>query len=121
MKIFIICSKRFYSQIPEIQDKLEKMGHELTLPNTYQDPGLEDRVRAISEDERAKWKSTMFEKSLEKVKNNLQSKNFAIKSSEIIYQAKNQVALADPDKFLRLLDALDDDDDVNNIYTNANI
>ncbi|MFA5127054.1 MAG: YebC/PmpR family DNA-binding transcriptional regulator [Patescibacteria group bacterium] len=58
---------------------------------------------------------------LEKVKNNLQSKNFLIKSSEIIYQAKNQVNLSDPDKLLRLLDALDDDDDVDNIYTNANI
>ncbi len=58
---------------------------------------------------------------LEKVKNNLQSKNFVIKSSEIVDKAKNQVNLSDPDKLLRLLDALDDDDDVNNIYTNANI
>ena len=70
MKIFIICSKRFYNQIPLVQEGLEKLGHELTFPNTYHDVGMEDRIRSISEEERAKWKSTMFGKSLESVKKN---------------------------------------------------
>lgn len=58
---------------------------------------------------------------LEQVKNKLQTAKFDIKSSAIIYLAKNKVIAPDPDALLKLLDALDDDDDVNNIYTNADI
>ncbi len=70
MKIFLICSKRFYSLIPPIEEKLRELGHELTFPNTYRDGGLEDRIRAVSEKDRAEWKSTMFEKSLKSVELN---------------------------------------------------
>jgi len=38
MKIFIICSKVFYEKIPEIKKKLEDAGHEITLPNCFDDP-----------------------------------------------------------------------------------
>lgn len=58
---------------------------------------------------------------LEQVKNKLQIAKFEIKSSAMIYLAKNKVIAPDPDALLKLLDALDDDDDVNNIYTNADI
>lgn len=70
MKIFIICSKKFYSQIPPIQETLEKLGHELTFPNTYPDTGVEDRYRLVSEAERAAWKATMLQKSLDSVNRN---------------------------------------------------
>ena len=43
MKILIICSKRFYPEIKNIQKKLEKMGHEISLPNSYEDPAAEER------------------------------------------------------------------------------
>lgn len=59
--------------------------------------------------------------SLAKVRDNLQAANFQINDSSIIYLAKEKVKVSDEDKLLRLLDALDDDDDVNNIYTNAEI
>ena len=43
MKILIICSKRFYPEIKSIQKKLEKKGHEISLPNSYEDPEAEKR------------------------------------------------------------------------------
>lgn len=58
---------------------------------------------------------------LEKIKNNLQSKDFEISSSEMIYLAKSKVEVKDSEKLIKLLDELDELDDVNNIYTNANI
>lgn len=58
---------------------------------------------------------------LEKVKNQLQAEGFTIESSAIVYLAKDKLSVADDESLLKLLDALDDDDDVNNIYTNADI
>jgi nucleoside 2-deoxyribosyltransferase len=56
--------------IPSIQGKLESLGHELSFPNTYPDVGAEDRIRLVSEEERGKWKATMFEKSLKSIERN---------------------------------------------------
>ncbi|MFA5934538.1 MAG: hypothetical protein WC827_01470 [Candidatus Paceibacterota bacterium] len=64
MKIFIICSKRFYDKIPEIKDVLEKNNHEITLPNCFEDPGTEARLRELGREEHAKWKSNMFKQSI---------------------------------------------------------
>jgi YebC/PmpR family DNA-binding regulatory protein len=58
---------------------------------------------------------------LEKVKNIIQTKNIKISASELVYLAKTLVEPKDSEKLLKLLDTIDDDDDVNNIYTNANI
>lgn len=58
---------------------------------------------------------------LENVKNKLQTAGFDIGSSEMIYCAKDQITPDKEEQLLNLLDALDDDDDVNNIYTNADI
>ncbi len=58
---------------------------------------------------------------LEAVKNKLQAANFQVESSEMIYLAKEKVVSDKEEQLLKLLDALDDDDDVNNIYTNTNI
>ena len=44
MKILIICSKSFYPEIKEIKKKLEKKGHEISLPNSYEDSGAEERA-----------------------------------------------------------------------------
>ena len=43
MKILIICSKKFYPEIKEVKKKLEKKGHEIHLPNSYEDPEAEER------------------------------------------------------------------------------
>jgi YebC/PmpR family DNA-binding regulatory protein len=59
--------------------------------------------------------------NLEKVKNKLQANNFEAESSEMIYLAKEKVTPTKEEQLLKLMDDLDDDDDVNNIYTNAEI
>ena len=61
MKIFIICSKAFYDKIPPIKAELEKMGHIITLPNCYDNPGLESEFRGT--EEHANWKSEMIKHS----------------------------------------------------------
>ncbi len=63
MKILIICSKKFYSNIPEIKNKLEAMGHNILLPNCYLDPGTEDRVRNLGVREHSDFKRRMFNQS----------------------------------------------------------
>jgi YebC/PmpR family DNA-binding regulatory protein len=59
--------------------------------------------------------------NLEEVKNKLQDNNFIVKSSDMIYLSKEKINVKDDEKLLKLLDVLDDDDDINSIYTNANI
>ena len=69
MKIFIICSKVFYDKISEIQNQLEQMGHSITLPNSYDNPVMEDHMRTLGSDEHAKWKSEMIRHSTDVVQN----------------------------------------------------
>lgn len=70
MKIFIICSKRFYDRIPEIESKLQSLGHKLTMPNCYDKPDTEDKYRNLGHAEHAKWKSEMIKHSLDVIKDN---------------------------------------------------
>lgn len=63
MKILIICSKKFYSNIPEIKNSLENMEHDVLLPNCYLDPGTEDRVRNLGVKEHSDFKRKMFNQS----------------------------------------------------------
>ena len=63
MKIFIICSKVFYGSIPPIKAALELAGHEITLPNCYDDPNTEARYRQMGDKEHATWKARMLSHS----------------------------------------------------------
>ena len=63
MRIFIISSKVFYDRIPEIKKKLEETGHIITLPNCFDDPGTEARMRGLGRSEHANFKSEMIKKS----------------------------------------------------------
>lgn len=63
MKIFLICSKSFYDRIPDIKSKLESFGHEITLPNSYDNPQAENEFRNLGKEEHAKWKSEMLKHS----------------------------------------------------------
>ena len=67
MKILIICSKAFYDRISDIKKKLEDIGHEIELPNCYDDPGVESRCRGTAE--HSKFKAEMFRKSEETISN----------------------------------------------------
>jgi len=66
MKILIICSKNFYINIPPIKEELEKMGHSIYLPNSYDNPSKEAELRGTKE--HAIWKAKMIKKSEERIK-----------------------------------------------------
>ena len=63
MKIMIICSKRFYSHIPEIQNKLEKAGHEVYLPNCIDNPNAEAEAKQSGTMAHEEFKATMYKQS----------------------------------------------------------
>ena len=70
MKIFIACSKYFYSDIKEIKEKLEKLGHKISFPNSYDKPLKEEEMKKISKEEHIKWKSEMLKKDEENIRPN---------------------------------------------------
>ena len=63
MKILIICSKKFYNQIPNIKEKLESNNHIIYLPNCYNEPSTEDEMKKLGEEEHKRFKSKMFRQS----------------------------------------------------------
>lgn len=69
MKIFVICSKRFYSSIPTIKEELEKKKIEVFLPNCYDDPATEERMWGLGLEEHQKFKADMYKQSEELIKN----------------------------------------------------
>ena len=60
MKLFVVCSKKFYDRIPEIGSVLEDQGHIPTMPNCYDEPETEDRIRALGPEEHGRWKGAMI-------------------------------------------------------------
>jgi len=70
MKIFIICSKKFYNRIPDIKNILKNRGDVITLPNHFDDPATEDRYRNLGTKEHAKWKGEKLNHSAEVIQNN---------------------------------------------------
>lgn len=61
MKIFLICSKRFYRDLPPIREALERAGHAVTLPNSYDAPETEQTLRGTPA--HAAWKAKMIRRS----------------------------------------------------------
>ena len=70
MKIFIACSKYFYDKVNEIKKELENQGHEITFPNSFEDPFKEDRLKALNEEEHRKFKQEMMKLHNPKIKEN---------------------------------------------------
>lgn len=68
MKIFIISSASFYDKISPIKDYLEKKGHELIMPNTYDNPNLEKQVWEKGHAEHVALEKELFKLSEEKIK-----------------------------------------------------
>lgn len=65
MKVLIICSKKCYYKIPEIKEKLEKIGIEVFLPNCYDAPDTEEKMWELGEKEHSKFKARMYKQSEE--------------------------------------------------------
>ncbi len=70
MRIFICCSKHIYDRIPPIKEALENLGHQITLPNSYDNPGREEEMRAMSAEEHRAWKADMIRLQEKKVRAN---------------------------------------------------
>ena len=62
MKILIACSKHFYGNIPPIKEYLENKGYIISLPNSYDEPLKEERLKSSSLEEHIKWKAEMMRK-----------------------------------------------------------
>ena len=67
MKILIICSKTFYSQIPAIKKQLEEKGIEIVLPNCYDNPETEQQMWRKGEKEHSEFKARMYKQSEETI------------------------------------------------------
>jgi hypothetical protein len=61
VKIFICASRSNYSRVASIQRELTRRGHVVTLPNNYDDPGREERIKSASQSEYRLWKARMLE------------------------------------------------------------
>jgi hypothetical protein len=68
MKIFIVCSKYFYDRIEPIKKRLEEKGHKIILPNSYEDPFIEERIKKLSHEEHLAFKKAMFKQSDDKIR-----------------------------------------------------
>ena len=69
MKILIICSKRFYDNIPNIKKELIKNDIEVFLPNCYDDPTKEERMWHLGKDKHQEFKAKMYKQSEDTIKN----------------------------------------------------
>lgn len=69
MKILIICSKRFYENIPNIKKKLEQKNIQVFLPNCYDEQKTEERMWNLGKEIHQKFKAQMYKQSEETIKN----------------------------------------------------
>lgn len=68
MKIFIISSASFYDKISPIKEYLINKGHEVLLPNTYDNPNLEKETWKKGFKAHAELEKELFKMSEEKIK-----------------------------------------------------
>ena len=69
MKMLIICSKRFYGNIPNIKNDLEQKNIQVFLPNCYDDPKTEERMWNLGREKHQEFKAQMYKQSEEIIKN----------------------------------------------------
>jgi len=67
MKILLICSKAFYDRLQWYKSELEKLGHEITMPNCWDCPETEAKYRGTNQ--HAIFKAKMFRQSENTIKN----------------------------------------------------
>jgi len=107
-------------KIEKIKDKWKDVENILPLTDEFEEVLLETDVEDFEIDENGARIVTARE-DLSKVTKFLEENWYKIDSSEIEYIPQNTVALseADEEKLQRLIDALEEDDDVDSIYHNA--
>jgi hypothetical protein len=70
MRVFICASRSNYHRVPSIQRELERRDHVVTLPNNYDDPAREERIKSSTPTEYRRWKARMLGVQREKVQAN---------------------------------------------------
>ena len=68
MKVLIICSKRFYGNIPNIKNDLEQKNIQVFLPNCYDDPKNEEKMWNLGREKHQEFKAQMYKQSEELIK-----------------------------------------------------
>lgn len=69
MKILIICSKKFYSNINDIKSNLENKNIQVFLPNCYDKPETEENMWKLGKKEHQEFKAKMYKQSEDTIKN----------------------------------------------------
>ena len=69
MKILVICSKNFYSEIEDIKKELEKRDIEVYLPNCYDKPDTEQKIWELGKEKHQEFKAKMYRQSEEVISN----------------------------------------------------
>ncbi len=67
MKILLICSKAFYVKLLDFKTDLEKLKHEIFMPNCWDCPETEAKYRGT--EGHSNWKASMIKHSEEVIKN----------------------------------------------------
>jgi predicted adenylyl cyclase CyaB len=70
MNIFILCSKHFYNKIPIIKEELEKAGHIIKLPNSFDSPFKEEEMKKKGLEDHIKWKGEMIKRNKKNISSN---------------------------------------------------
>ena len=70
MKIFIACSKYFYDRIPSIRGELERAGHQVSMPNSYDQPLMEEEMKQRGLEAHVQWKSEMLRRDEDNIRPN---------------------------------------------------
>jgi len=60
MKIYLCASKSFYDRVNDIKAKLEKLGHQVTPPNGFDEATAESKYQAMTPQAYADWKASMI-------------------------------------------------------------
>ncbi len=70
LKIFVVSSKHLYHKVDQIKNELERLGYIITLPNSYEDPSMEERTKAMGKEHHEKFKAEMFKLQNKKIEDN---------------------------------------------------
>ncbi|MDP3986753.1 MAG: hypothetical protein Q8P81_00835 [Nanoarchaeota archaeon] len=68
MRLFLTASKHAYDLLPPIISGLEDFGHVVTLPNCFDDVGMEERMARMGEVEHREFKERMFLQAIRKIR-----------------------------------------------------
>ncbi|MBR2544000.1 hypothetical protein IKF04_01715 [Candidatus Saccharibacteria bacterium] len=63
MKTYVAASSSFWDKLPEVKEKLERLGHEVKLPKSIDDSEIEEKAWQKGDDEHVKLIRSLFDDS----------------------------------------------------------